>query len=190
MEFISAFFSFLLNILFMGYQYLFLILLVLLTIKKWRARIWEIIDLMNLSFAVINPIYLLTLVYSLLSSAFSADDYEMYSIYNRAFGQFWWAYWMNLLPHFLGMLFFFKKFRGVVFLPLLIILFLNIERFVIIITSTFRDYLPSSWTYYYSMPTILLSLFFYCLLLGFIYFLKTKFSGPAQANLEGESQAD
>jgi molybdopterin-containing oxidoreductase family membrane subunit len=53
-------------------------------------------------------------------------------------------------------LFWFKKIRRSVLLTFIISIFVNIgmwfERFVIVVTSLHRDYLPSSWTMY--RPTI------------------------------------
>ena len=84
---------------------------------------------------------------------YGGSPYELYAFKNRAFGPYWWAYWSmiscNVIsPHF----FWFKKLRTSVVFVWVISIFVNIgmwfERFVIIVTSLHRDYLPSSWGYF------------------------------------------
>ena len=78
-------------------------------------------------------------------------------IKNRIFGPYWWAYWAlifcnGLTPQFLW----FKKVRTNVTLLFIISLIVNVgmwlERFVIVVTSLHRDFLPSSWAMFH--PTI------------------------------------
>ncbi|MEO7675270.1 MAG: hydrogenase, partial [Verrucomicrobiota bacterium] len=84
---------------------------------------------------------------------YGGNPYEKYAFMNRAFGPYWWAYWSMIMcnvitPH----LFWFKKVRRNVVIVFIISIFVNIgmwfERFVIIVTSLHRDYLPSSWGYF------------------------------------------
>jgi molybdopterin-containing oxidoreductase family membrane subunit len=84
---------------------------------------------------------------------YSANPFEEAMLANRAFGPYWWAYWMLLLcnavtPQFLW----FKKVRTNVLALFVIALIVNVgmwlERFVIVVTSLSRDYLPSSWDTY------------------------------------------
>ncbi len=84
---------------------------------------------------------------------YSGSQYEQYAFINRATGPYAWAYWTmmscNLLfPQF----FWFKKLRRNVAFMFVVSIFVNIgmwfERFVIVVTSLHRDYLPSSWDYY------------------------------------------
>lgn len=88
---------------------------------------------------------------------YSGVPYEQYAFSNRAFGPYAWAYWImmscNLLfPQF----FWFKRLRRSIPFMFAISILVNIgmwfERFVIVITSLHRDYLPSAWDYY--TPTI------------------------------------
>lgn len=81
---------------------------------------------------------------------YSGNPYEKYVFMNRATGPYAWAYWTmvscNVIsPHF----FWFKKVRQNLKLVFLISIIVNIgmwfERFVIIVTSLHRDFLPSSW---------------------------------------------
>lgn len=84
---------------------------------------------------------------------YGGSPYELYAFKNRAFGPYWWAYWSMITcnvitPH----LFWFKKIRTNMVLVWIIAGFVNVgmwfERFVIIVTSIHRDYLPSSWGYF------------------------------------------
>lgn len=66
---------------------------------------------------------------------------------------YWWAYWSMMTCNVLSpQLFWFKKLRRSVIVTFVMSIFINIgmwfERFVIIVTSLHRDYIPSSWTYY------------------------------------------
>jgi Ni/Fe-hydrogenase subunit HybB-like protein len=88
---------------------------------------------------------------------FSADKYEKFMIYNRMFGPYAMFYWCLILcniitPQFLWS----KKIRTSPGILWIISIIVNIgmwlERFVIVITSLHRDFLPSSWGYY--APTI------------------------------------
>ncbi len=89
---------------------------------------------------------------------YSGSMYERYAFLNRAFGPMWWSYWIMVSCNVISpQLFWFRKIRTNMTLVFIISIFVNIgmwfERFVIIVTSLHRDYLPSSWmpTYY---PTI------------------------------------
>jgi molybdopterin-containing oxidoreductase family membrane subunit len=84
---------------------------------------------------------------------YGANPYEGFAFINRAFGHYWWAYWIMIgcnviTPQF----FWFKSIRHNTTLVWILSIFVNVgmwfERFVIIVTSLARDFLPSSWGYY------------------------------------------
>ena len=88
---------------------------------------------------------------------YSGSPYERFMILNRITGPYGWSYFMLILcngviPQFLW----FKKFRLHILSLFLVSIVVNIgmwlERFVIVITSLHRDFLPSSWDMYY--PTV------------------------------------
>src|SRR5436190_2650458 len=86
-------------------------------------------------------------------SWYSGVKFESYAFMNRAFGPYWWAYWSMMTCNVITpQLFWFRKIRTSVMATFVISIFVNIgmwfERFVIIVTSLHRDYLPSSWTMY------------------------------------------
>jgi Ni/Fe-hydrogenase subunit HybB-like protein len=112
---------------------------------------------------------------------YSANTYEEYLVENRAIGPYAPSYWALVLCNVLiPQLLWIRYFRVHPVWLWLIAIVANIgmwlERFVILVTSLHRDYLPSSWDMYY--PTVWdwgtfvgsLGLFFFLLFL-FIRFL-------------------
>jgi Ni/Fe-hydrogenase subunit HybB-like protein len=84
---------------------------------------------------------------------YSASSWEGFMISNRTTGPYWWAYWALILCNGLTpQLLWFKRVRTNIPLLFLISLIVNtgmwLERYVIIVTSLARDYLPSSWGMY------------------------------------------
>ncbi|BAX79625.1 NrfD/PsrC family molybdoenzyme membrane anchor subunit [Labilibaculum antarcticum] len=107
---------------------------------------------------------------------YSGVEYEQYAFLNRATGPYWWAYAIMMTCNVISpQLLWFKKLRRNLAFTFVLSIFINIgmwfERFVIIVTSLHRDYLPSSWSMY--SPTVVevgifigtLGLFFTCFLL-------------------------
>lgn len=87
-------------------------------------------------------------------AAYSGVVYEQYAFINRAFGPYWWAYWTMMSCNLLApQVFWFKWARTTPWFIFIMSIIVNIgmwfERFVIIVTSLHRDYLPSSWAMYY-----------------------------------------
>ncbi len=88
---------------------------------------------------------------------YSGVEYEMYCFLNRATGPYAWAYWSMMTCNVISpQLFWFKKVRTNIYATFILSLVVNVgmwfERFVIIVTSLHRDYVPSSWTMFY--PTM------------------------------------
>lgn len=84
---------------------------------------------------------------------YSGVEVEQFVFINRAFGPYAWAYWIMVSCNVLSpQLFWFRKIRRSVPLMIIIVIFVNVgmwfERFVIVVTSLHRDYLPTSWGYY------------------------------------------
>ena len=84
---------------------------------------------------------------------YSGNIYERFMIYNRMTGPYAWSYWLLILCNVLApQLIWFKRFRTnlvVLFIMSIIVsLGMWLERFVIIVTSLHRDFLPSSWANY------------------------------------------
>jgi len=88
---------------------------------------------------------------------YSGNPIEMFTFINRAFGPYSWAYWIMMSCNvFFPQLFWFKKIRRSIPIMFVLVILVNVgmwfERFVIIVTSLHRDYLPSSWAMYF--PTM------------------------------------
>jgi molybdopterin-containing oxidoreductase family membrane subunit len=84
---------------------------------------------------------------------YGANPYEGFAFINRAFGHYYWAYWIMVTCNVVTPQFFwFKSVRQNTTLVWILSIFVNVgmwfERFVIIVTSLARDFLPSSWGYY------------------------------------------
>ncbi len=112
---------------------------------------------------------------------YSSNPYEGFAFVNRAFGPYAWAYWIMVSCNVLSpQIFWFKWARTSIPVLFVISIFVNIgmwfERFVIIVSSLHRDFLPSSWGYFsptiWDMATLLGSfgLFFtlFCLFVRFL----------------------
>ena len=114
-------------------------------------------------------------------SWYSGNIYEQFAFLNRAFGNYSWAYWIMISCNVLvPQLFWFKKLRRNVVVMFIASILVNVgmwfERFVIVVSSLSRDFLPASWDYY--RPTFWdVSIFvgsfglFFTLFLLFIRFL-------------------
>ncbi len=88
---------------------------------------------------------------------YSGVEYEQYAFLNRATGPYWWAYWSMMTCNVIAPQVFWSKWARttpwfVFFLAAVVNVGMWFERFVIIVTSLHRDYLPSSWRDY--SPTI------------------------------------
>jgi molybdopterin-containing oxidoreductase family membrane subunit len=84
---------------------------------------------------------------------YSANQYETFMISNRMFGNYWYMYWFLILCNGVTpQLLWFKQVRTNIGLLFVIALIVNtgmwLERFVIVVTSLSRDFLPSSWSMY------------------------------------------
>ena len=88
---------------------------------------------------------------------YSGNPIEQFIFINRAFGPYAWAYWTMVSCNvFFPQLFWFKKIRRSIPIMFVLVMLVNVgmwfERFVIIVTSLHRDFLPSSWAMFY--PTM------------------------------------
>ncbi len=89
---------------------------------------------------------------------YSGNPYERYVFINRALGPFAWGYWTMVSCNVvIPQLYWFRRVRRNLIAVFIISIFVNVgmwfERFIIIVTSLHRDYLPSSWANY--SPTII-----------------------------------
>jgi molybdopterin-containing oxidoreductase family membrane subunit len=111
------------------------------------------IESMNKVIVLTGSIVGIAYITELFIAWYSGYLYEQYAFYNRAFGDYYWAYWSMMTCNVLSpQLFWFKKFRRSIFVSFVMSIFVNIgmwfERFVIIVTSLHKDFLVSSWNYF------------------------------------------
>jgi molybdopterin-containing oxidoreductase family membrane subunit len=84
---------------------------------------------------------------------YSGNPFERFAFINRALGPYAWSYWIMVTCNVVvPQLFWFKKLRT--YIPVLFVasILINVgmwfERFVIVVTSLHRDFLPSAWGLY------------------------------------------
>ena len=109
------------------------------------------IEMMNIVIMVTGSIVGVAYITELFIAWYSGVEYEQYAFLFRATGPFWWAYWSMMSCNvFSPQLMWSKKLRTNLVFTFMISIVVNIgmwfERFVIIVTSLHRDYLPSSWS--------------------------------------------
>jgi molybdopterin-containing oxidoreductase family membrane subunit len=115
------------------------------------------IELMNIIIMITGSIVGVAYITEFFMAWYSGVQYEQYAFINRAFGPYWWAYAAMMTCNVVSpQLFWFKKIRtslwGTFILSIVVNIGMWFERFVIIVTSLHRDYLPSSWAMF--SPTI------------------------------------
>jgi Ni/Fe-hydrogenase subunit HybB-like protein len=112
------------------------------------------VELMNKVITLTGSIVGVAYITELFIAWYSGVEYEQYAFLNRATGPYWWAYWAMMSCNVITpQVFWFRKVRRSIWFTFVISIFVNIgmwfERFVIIVTSLHRDYLPSSWIMFY-----------------------------------------
>ena len=111
------------------------------------------IELMNKIIILTGSIVGVAYLTEFFIAWYSGVKYEAYAFQNRMFGPYWWAYWSMMTCNVISpQLFWFKKIRTSINATFILSIIVNIgmwfERFVIIVTSLHRDFLPSSWVMY------------------------------------------
>ncbi|MEZ5319205.1 MAG: NrfD/PsrC family molybdoenzyme membrane anchor subunit [Vicinamibacterales bacterium] len=130
---------------------------------RWMFRLEDFITMRHIeNMAKVMLVTGLVVVYGYACEAFfawySANEYERFMMENRALtGPYHWAYWLLLLCNFIvPQMMWSKRLRRNVWTVFTAAMFVNVgmwlERFVIIVTSLNRDFVPSSWEQY--TPTI------------------------------------
>ncbi|MBI3848645.1 MAG: polysulfide reductase NrfD [Planctomycetes bacterium] len=91
------------------------------------------------------------------SAWYSGNEFEQFAVVNRMIGPYRWAYWGLLACNVVApQILWFRRVRGNVIALFVVSLVVNVgmwlERFVIVVVSLHRDFLPSSWGMY--SPTV------------------------------------
>ncbi len=131
-----------------------------MTLAVIARRIYKLEDLITIDHLDnVNKIMLLTgmMVGYAYSTEFfiawySANPVEAFTFINRAFGPYWWAYWIMVSCNVLvPQIFWIRKLRRNIPVMFVASILVNVgmwfERFVIVM-SLHRGYLPSAWGYY------------------------------------------
>jgi predicted flap endonuclease-1-like 5' DNA nuclease/Ni/Fe-hydrogenase subunit HybB-like protein len=137
---------------FSGFAMVNTLLIIMRKVSNLEAYITkQHIELMNIVIMITGSIVGCAYITELFIAWYSGVEYEQYAFLNRATGPYWWAYLLMMScnvfsPQFMWS----KKLRQSITFSFIISIVVNIgmwfERFVIIVTSLHRDYLPSSWT--------------------------------------------
>ena len=111
------------------------------------------VELMNIVIIITGSIVGVAYITEFFIAWYGQVPAEQYAFINRATGPYWWAYWSMMTCNVISpQLFWFKRLRTNLVATFILSIIVNIgmwfERFVIIVTSLHRDYLPSSWGYY------------------------------------------
>ena len=84
---------------------------------------------------------------------YSGSNYEQFMVWNRMTGPYWWAYWALILcnviaPNTLWIPRLRRSVPFLFFISFVVSIGMWLERYVIIVTSLHRDYLPAIWGMY------------------------------------------
>lgn len=99
----------------------------------------------------VGIVYLIAWIIGIFVFYTESNVEEQNNMLNRMFGKYWVGFWVQPILWFsITQLVRIKKIRRNVFLRIIFsfLLLISIEKYVIIIVSFHRDYLPSSWTMY------------------------------------------
>ena len=112
------------------------------------------IEMMNIIIIVTGSIVGIAYITEFFIAWYSGVPAEQYAFINRATGPYWWAYLVMMTANVVSpQVFWIKKIRTSIVATFILSIIVNIgmwfERFVIIVTSLHRDYIPSSWAMFY-----------------------------------------
>jgi len=181
---------------FSGFAMVSLLLIILRKVCKLEAYITlKHIELMNTVMLVAGSIVAVAYLTEFFMAMRSHSEFEQYVFCNRATGAYAWAFWTMIICNIvLPQLLWLKKLRRSIAFSVCVALVVCVgmwfERFVIIVTSLHRGYLPSSWTMF-SPTWVDIGIFVGTLGFFFLLFLLYARSFPmiAQAEVKrGRSQ--
>lgn len=140
-------------------------------------------------------VYFAVWIIGLFVFYFESNIEAQNSILNRMFGRYWFGIWAQpILWLLVTQLLRIKKVYKNIFLRILFsfLLIISIERYIIIITSLHRDYLPSSWTMYSDLDiypsNFILALF--CKILVFLLFVGIYYLATSKLKMVLKKKAE
>jgi molybdopterin-containing oxidoreductase family membrane subunit len=135
----------------------------LIIIMRWMFRLQHLItdnhlELMNKITIVTSLMVGYAYAMELFIAWYSGVATERFVFMNRALGPYAWAYWTMVSCNVvIPQLLWFRKIRRTALLMYPIVILINVgmwfERFVIVVTSLHRDFLPTSWDHF--TPTLI-----------------------------------
>jgi len=172
-----------------------MVLTLMIPLRKW-FHLEDIITIKHLE----NMAKIILLTSSIVGYAYgmeffiawySGNPLETFVFINRAFGPYWWAYWIMVSCNVLvPQVIWFSKVRRSPVALFVLSIFVNIgmwfERFVIVVSSLANDFLPSSWDYFsptlWDFATLIGSFgLFFTLFCLFVRYLPTVAMAEAKA---------
>jgi len=145
---------FVLGALFSGFAMVETLLIIMRKVVNLESYITiKHIEYMNVIILLTGSLVGTAYITELFMSWYSGVEFEQYAFINRATGPYWWAYAIMMTCNVLTpQLYWISSIRKSFIATFILSIFINIgmwfERFVIIVTSLHRDFLPSSWTMY------------------------------------------
>jgi molybdopterin-containing oxidoreductase family membrane subunit len=177
---------------FSGFAMVQTLLIIMRKVSNLEAYITvQHIELMNIIIMITGSIVGCAYITELFIAWYSGVEYEQYAFLNRATGPYWWAYTLMMTCNVVSpQVMWFKKIRTSIMWSFIISIVVNVgmwfERFVIIVTSLHRDYLPSSWTMF--SPTFVdIGIFIGTIGFFFVLFLLYARTFPVIAQAEVKS---
>ena len=143
---------FVLGALFSGFAMVETLLIIMRKVVRLESYITiKHIEYMNIIILLTGSLVGTAYITELFMAWYSGVEFEQYAFLNRATGPYWWAYAIMMTCNVLTpQLYWISSIRKSFIWTFVLSIFVNIgmwfERFVIIVTSLHRDYLPSSWT--------------------------------------------
>ena len=180
---------FVLGALFSGFAMVETLLIIVRKVVHLEAYITiKHIEYMNIIILFTGSMVGTAYITELFMAWYSGVEFEQYAFLNRATGPYWWAYVSMMSCNvIIPQLYWIKKIRTSFIATFILSIFVNIgmwfERFVIIVTSLHRDFLPSAWTMF-SPSFIDIGIFLGTIGFFFVLFLMYARTFPVVAQAE------
>jgi len=139
---------------FSGFAMVLTLMIIVRKVYKLEAYLTiKHIEYMNIVIIVTGSIVGVAYLTELFVAWYSGVEWEQYAFLNRATGPMWWSYAAMMTCNVISpQLFWFKKLRTSIAFTFVLSIVVNIgmwfERFVIIVPTLCRTYLPSTWNSY------------------------------------------
>ena len=183
---------FVLGALFSGFAMVETLLIIMRKVVSMESYITiKHIEYMNVIILFTGSLVGVAYITELFMAWYSGVEFEQYAFLNRATGPYWWAYASMMTCNVvIPQLYWIYKIRTSFVATFILSIFVNIgmwfERFVIIVTSLHRDFLPSAWTMF--SPTFIdIGIFVGTIGFFFVLFLMYARAFPVVAQAELKS---